>query len=75
MVYLGAGGNDPDLTEDATSEQKRRVSKTKARIMMKVSEDDAIDLAATFGLGNKKFDDFDKLIEAFDKYAPHKKTE
>ncbi|KAJ8868182.1 hypothetical protein PR048_031991 [Dryococelus australis] len=72
MVYLGARGNDPDLAEDATSDQERRVSKTKARIFLNAAGEDANDLAATFGLGDN---DLDKLIEAFDNYAAPKWNE
>ncbi|KAJ8890256.1 hypothetical protein PR048_009764 [Dryococelus australis] len=55
LVQLRASGINPTLSADATVEQKRKKSTTKAKILLNVVREDAIDLAVTFSLEDKTF--------------------
>lgn len=74
IVYLGATGKDPDMTGKSDQEIKA-VKKTKARTLLNVAGEEAIDVAATFNLSDEDLDDYEKLVQAFDNYAKPKTNE
>ncbi|KAJ8869897.1 hypothetical protein PR048_028906 [Dryococelus australis] len=55
--------------------QQEKSPLNKTRILLTIAGKDVIDLAVTFGLGDKEFDNFDKLIEAFHNHVSSNQNE